>query len=45
MDFSAATKNGEKLKAEFNDRISKAEEEIQLLRQQLQSLEKGDEKA
>ncbi len=40
MDFISRTKNGEKLKAEFNERIAKAEEEITLLRTQLKELEK-----
>jgi len=43
MDFIAATKNGEKLKAEFNDRIAKAEEEINLLRTQLKVVEQAGE--
>jgi uncharacterized protein (UPF0335 family) len=41
MDFIASTKNGEKLKAEFNERIGKAEEEINLLRTQLKTLEQS----
>lgn len=45
MDFISNTKNGEKLKAEFNDRIAKAEEEINLLRQQMKELERQEREA
>ena len=43
MDFIASSKNGDKLKAEFNDRILKAEEEINQLRTQLKEMEKTPE--